>query len=193
MVLSLLLIPMAIPGQSSKSVAAAENPITSSELTNLLAEAEAGDIIAQYNLGLMYSDGNTVDQNYEEAVKWYTKAAEQGFDWAQNNLGYMFLEGHGVPQDYKEAVRWFKKAAEQRHSTAQYNLGCMYANGQGVPQDYKEAVRCYTKAAEQGDSGAQHNLGLMAEVYRKTMCKPISGGTLLLPKDLKVQLVIEIS
>ena len=40
--------------------------------------AEAGDEVAQYNLGVMYDNGRGVLQDYKEAVKWYRLAAEQG-------------------------------------------------------------------------------------------------------------------
>ena len=40
--------------------------------------AEAGDEVAQYNLGVMYDNGLGVPQDPKEAVKWYRLAAEQG-------------------------------------------------------------------------------------------------------------------
>ena len=42
-----------------------------------------GDTNAQFNLGVMYEDGRGVTQDYQEAVKWYRKAAEQGDAEAQ--------------------------------------------------------------------------------------------------------------
>ena len=123
--------------------------------------AKGGDKSAQDNLGVMYSIGDGVPQDYKEAAKWFTKAAEQGYANAQYSLGVMYSIGDGVPQDYKEAVKWFTKAAEQGDADAQKNLGVMYDTGEGVPQDYKEAVKWYTKAAEQGDADAQNNLGVM--------------------------------
>ena len=78
---------------------------------------------AQYNLGIMYYNGQGVPQDYAEAVKWYRLAADQGDAYAQYNLGVMYDNGEGVPQDYKEAVKWYRLAAEQGHAKAQYNLG----------------------------------------------------------------------
>ncbi len=66
--------------------------------------AEQGHASAQNNLGVMYNEGQGVQQEYAEAVKWYRKAAEQGFAGAQNNLGSMYESGQGVPQDYAEAL-----------------------------------------------------------------------------------------
>ena len=44
----------------------------------LLAKAEKGDAEAQYQLGCCYYEGDGVEQNYEQAVYWWTKSAEQG-------------------------------------------------------------------------------------------------------------------
>ena len=62
--------------------------------------AEAGYDVAQFNLGVMYDNGQGVLQDYKEAVKWYRLAAEQGYADAQYNLGVMYDNGEGVPQDY---------------------------------------------------------------------------------------------
>lgn len=40
--------------------------------------ADQGDAAAQYNLGIMYDNGQGVAQDYGAAVKWYRKAADQG-------------------------------------------------------------------------------------------------------------------
>ena len=73
--------------------------------------ANQGDAGAQYNLGVMYSNGQGVAQDYAEAVKWYRKAAERGDAKAQGNLGFMYDNGQGVPQDYVQAHMWFNLAA----------------------------------------------------------------------------------
>ena len=102
---------------------------------------------AQNNLGFMYQYGKGVPQDDAEAVKWYRKAAEQGYADAQYNLGLIYDNGQGVPQDYAEAVKWYRKAAEQGNASAQLNLGFMYGKGEGVPQDYVQAHMWYNLAA----------------------------------------------
>ena len=100
-------------------------------------------------------------KNYDEAVRWYHKAADQGNANAQYSLGLMYHYGTGVPQSYEEAATWYRKAADQGNAAAQNNLGWMYHNGYGVPQSYDEAVTWYRKAADQGYATAQTNLGWM--------------------------------
>ena len=76
--------------------------------------AEQGHADAQFNLGVVYSNGNGVPQDDAESVTWYRLAAEQGHADAQNQLGMRYAEGTGVPQDDTEAVAWYRKAAEPR-------------------------------------------------------------------------------
>ena len=52
-------------------------------LKGLRTPAEQGDAEAQFNLGVMYANGEGVTQDDKEAVKWYRLAAEQGNAEAQ--------------------------------------------------------------------------------------------------------------
>jgi TPR repeat protein len=55
----------------------------------------------------MYDKGQGVKQDYNQAVAWYHKAAEQGYAKAQDNLSIMYYEGLGVTQDYVKAhILW---------------------------------------------------------------------------------------
>ena len=129
-------------------------------------DAEQGDAGAQYNLGVLYANGQGVPQDDKQAVYWYLKAAEQGDASAQNNLGSMYATGRGFPQDDMQAVSWYLKAAEQGDASAQNNLGSMYHAGKGIPQDDKQALIWYSKSAEQGYAPAQSNLGDMYQYAR---------------------------
>ena len=131
------------------------------EFQSTKAKAEKGDAVAQCNLGVMYAEGEGVEKDYAEAVKWLRKAADQGDAGAQFNLGAMYVKGNGVDKDYAEAARWYRKAADQDNAQAQFNLGLTYANGNGVEKDYVEAMKWYRKAADQGNAKAQFNLGFM--------------------------------
>ena len=125
------------------------------------AKAEAGYADAQSNLGFMYHQGQGVEQDFKEALKWCRKSAEQGNACGQNELGTMYARGEGVPRDDKEAVKWYRKAAEQGYAHAQTNLGYVYESG--ILKDDKEAVKWFRKAAEQGDEMAQNGLAFMYE------------------------------
>ena len=81
--------------------------------------AEQGDASAQFNLGMMYDNGQGVKQDDVEAVKWYRQAAEQGYAKAQYNLGVKYYQGEGVRQDKGQAKEWFGKACDNG-----YQKGC---------------------------------------------------------------------
>ena len=120
----------------------------------LRKSAEARDAYAQNKLGLLYSEGAGVPQDYREAKRWFEKAAEQGYAEAQVNLGTLYLQGNGPPQSDQMALFWFRRAAGQGEAAAFTNLGMMYARAQGVPQDFIQAHKWYNLAGENGDRKA---------------------------------------
>lgn len=120
-------------------------------LRKLVNKANSGDANAQYELGDCYYSGEGVPQDYNEAVKWWKKSAEQGNANAQCGLGIIYL---------KEAAKYFSKSAEQGNALGQRNIGICYHVGVGVDQDYNKAVKWFKKSAEQGDDVSQYNLGL---------------------------------
>ena len=61
----------------------------------------------------MYNEGLGVLKNDAEAVKWYSKAAEQGHATVQKNLAVMYGTGEGVPEDYIKAHIWASIAKVQ--------------------------------------------------------------------------------
>ena len=118
-----------------------------------------GNYPAHNVLGMFYKNGIGVEQNLNEAIKWYRSGAENGCALSQYDLGHMYRFGIGLKEDEKEAVRWFQKAAEQVHAEAQFDLGRMYSDGKGVLEDDKKAVQWFQKAADQGHADAQWHLG----------------------------------
>ena len=140
--------------------ARASSPV---ENEKLILKADQGDAISQFTLGEMYEKGQSVKQDYVEAVKWYDFAAYQGYAPAQYNFGLLYENGLGVAKNYGEAVRWYRLAADQGLASAQMQLGLLYENGLGVAKNYSEAARWYRLAAEQGLASAQFKLALMYE------------------------------
>ena len=122
--------------------------------------AENGDPAAQYWLGnrFFYGHDKTV-KDYDEAIRWYTKAANQSYMWAQRQLAECYDNGEGVFRNPKKAVEWYFKAAEQGDSYSQYKLGDFYYYGDVVPQSDTKAVEWYMKSALQGYSEAEYSLG----------------------------------
>jgi TPR repeat protein len=88
----------------------------------LMHKAEQGDAAAQFHLGARYKNGEGVKQDYQEALKWYRKAAEQDYADAQLILGAMHYVGQGVEQDKVKAFEWWSQAARQGNEAARKSL-----------------------------------------------------------------------
>ncbi|MBU6320508.1 MAG: sel1 repeat family protein [Alphaproteobacteria bacterium] len=123
--------------------------------------ARSGHVEAQYYLGMMYFEGDGVEKNSENALKWLRQSARKKNADAENLLGVMYFSGDGVTEDPTEAARWFRLAADHGQVTAHENLGSMYLEGNGVPKDEREAARLFRIAAEQDSTSAQVALGTL--------------------------------
>ena len=51
-----------------------------------------------------------------EAVKWFRRAASQGWAEAQHGLGFAYATGAGVAKDEVEAVKWYRQAADRNYA-----------------------------------------------------------------------------
>ena len=76
--------------------------------------AEEGDAQAQLHLGLLYANGDDVQQDYTKARQWYEKAAAQGYAMAQSNHA-----GAGRPLIDSTSARGKRSAMERLSFTGQ--------------------------------------------------------------------------
>lgn len=75
--------------------------------------AENGHVPAMVKVANNYSRGlSNVQQNYEEARRWYARAMEAGSGEAASSLATMVRYGEGGPVDYEEAIRLYRRAIE---------------------------------------------------------------------------------
>jgi hypothetical protein len=98
----------------------------------LTVAAERGDGVSQYTLGSrFYKESGPVDRaDAAAALKWFRRAAEQGYGPAEARLGSMYRQGRGVNQDYTGAARWLRKASAQGNRLARRELSEMYRLGE---------------------------------------------------------------
>ena len=100
---------------------------------------------AQFNLGVMYENGRGVAKDEVEAVKWYRKAADQGYASAQVNLGTRYWLGNGVVKDELEAYKWFLLSGAQGNELAKEKIplierdltAAQRAEGQRLAREWK--------------------------------------------------------
>jgi len=95
----------------------------------------------------MYANGEGTPKNYTEAMKWYTKAANQGYLSAQNNLGNMYGKGEGVPKDLIKAYVWHSIASANGNEISKKNLEILSSEmtPQQVDQAQNEATELWEK------------------------------------------------
>ncbi len=127
----------------------------------LLERAKEGNLEAQKDLAMAYVRGDEIEQNYEEAFKWYKAAAEQGDADAQNSLYNRYAKGEGVEQNSEEAMKWLHRSADQGHELAYYNLGFEYSSGALVRKNELEAIKWYKKAVKKDVTEAYYQLGFL--------------------------------
>jgi len=130
-------------------------------LQKLKRGAELGDAISQAILGDIFSNGEMMKPDYQQAANYYKMAADQGQRDGEFGLAVRYVTGQGMPLDRAEAQRWFKAAADQGHADAQYDLGTMYEVGDGTGADLPSALHYYELAAQQGVVKAQYRLGVL--------------------------------
>ncbi|GLH78652.1 hypothetical protein SSBR45G_35610 [Bradyrhizobium sp. SSBR45G] len=127
----------------------------------LRSAALRGDPTAAYEIGVRLAEGKGVPANYEEAAKWYDRAAQAGLIPAVFRLGTFYEKGLGVKKDADIARRYYVVAAERGNAKAMHNLAVLDADGGGKGANYKSASQWFRKAAERGVADSQFNLGIL--------------------------------
>ncbi len=114
-----------------------------------LTDANLGSADAQFNIGVLYSEGRGLPRDTKEAMSWFIRAAEQGHVEAQYNLGHLLLEDSGNPESVSDGIAWWRRAAEGGFTLAQYNYARSLFHGIGVPRD-RESARLWLNLAAAG-------------------------------------------
>jgi len=129
-------------------------------IEELRERAEQGDAKAQYELGSCYERGKGVERNHEQAVEWFSRAAEQDFGPAKATIS-----------KFKDVAR-MRELAELGDAISQYQLGKYYFTSADsyvkrrvhldeAAESFGKAAEWLGKAAEQGHAEAQYYLGCL--------------------------------
>jgi TPR repeat protein len=73
--------------------------------------------------------------DWQGALRWYGRAAEQGWAMAKYNLGLLYLAGEAVEVDEARALELIRSAADQNLPAAIRELAELYACGIGEPRN----------------------------------------------------------
>lgn len=135
----------------------------SQAISLLKKAAKLGSTEAMNNIGFMYYNGEGVNQDKQEAKKWYEESANKGDTTAMCNLAYIYRMGDGAVQNYKKAIEWYEKAMEKNNAEAVYEIGTMFDNGEGFPPNKQQALQYFEKAANLDSAEAMFSIGYMYE------------------------------
>ncbi|WP_298252782.1 hypothetical protein [Bradyrhizobium sp.] len=127
----------------------------------LRAAVLKGDPSAAYEVAVRFAEGKGVAVNYDEAAKWFDRAAQAGVVPAIFRLGTFYEKGLSVTKDVDIARRYYMQAAERGNAKAMHNLAVLYADGGGKGADYKSAAQWFRKAADRGIADSEYNLGIL--------------------------------
>ncbi len=122
----------------------------------LTQEANAGDPLAQHELGLRFLLGEGVPADTAQAVYWIKKAADHNLTSAKYNYAILLINGIGVQWDPYASFKLFESAANDGMVQAQYVVGILYTDNLTVQRDYNLAYYWIKKAADNEYEPAQN-------------------------------------
>lgn len=158
-----------------------------------LKGASLGNGKCQYQIAMMYQNGEGTELNIEESDKWLERFSHSttvvnnvwAADWAKMYgydkslikniyrrsaecgntvaLGNVISINACAEEDCVEEIDALKCLAEKYNADAAKRLGDIYYNGVGVTRDYSEALKWYEKSSNAGDQWSKNRIG---EMYR---------------------------
>ena len=85
------------------------------------------------HIGAAYRDGQGVNRDYVEAMRWFRQSSELGNAHAMTAIGFLYQHALGVKLDYVEAIRWYRKAAALGDARARQRLQQLGSLTTGAP------------------------------------------------------------
>jgi hypothetical protein len=136
-----------------------------------MAAAEAGDPDAQNNVGEIYERGLGGQPNFEVAVIWYQKAADQNYSRALFNLGTLYEQGQGVEKDRLKALNLYRKAWGLPEDNLMYTSAAQHENEQ-----LRAELQQVIAEKDQQLGLLQKQLGQAEEAARKAATATANAG-----------------
>ena len=107
----------------------------SGALPILKKSAELENAEAQYNLGYFLQSGTAGVKNEKEAIDWYKKSSDSGFNDGHYALMMAYGNGNGIGQNSEKAFEYALKCANNNDETCMWNVINCYLTGNGVKAD----------------------------------------------------------
>ena len=111
--------------------------------------ADLNHAAALNNLGILYRNGNTVEDR-KKAFRYFNRSANLGWTAGRRNLILAYITGCGTAVNYKTARRFALNLAQGNDSAAMFILGMMDLCGYGADANPASAFNWYLKSAKLG-------------------------------------------
>ena len=72
-----------------------------------------GDANLQKLIGKKHEQGLGLAKNFQDAIRWYRKSANQAHSGGQYKVGFCYENGLGVTKSFVKAAKWYRMASEQ--------------------------------------------------------------------------------
>ncbi len=134
-------------------------------LTYFTQAVDAGFPVAEYILGRLYDEGQSVPHDPVKAIELYQKSSKKGYSPAQYALGCMYYFGEACEKNDSEALYWLLKAADEWEDPDIYiTLALIFKDSMDEDiRDEKKAFEYIKKAEEMGEVNAYNLLGCLYE------------------------------
>ncbi|HLP18425.1 MAG TPA: tetratricopeptide repeat protein [Bacteroidota bacterium] len=130
----------------------------------LIQKSNAGDPLAQHELGVRYFTGQGFPRDTAKAVYWIKKAADHELPIAQYNYGVFLNNGWGVDWNPFEGYKYVRLAADQQMTEAIFLLGLTFTDNMVVNRDMDKAYALVKIAATRDYAPAKE---VLAEMDRR--------------------------
>jgi TPR repeat protein len=154
--------------------------------------AQGGSAAGMINLGLAYLRGRGVEQDWQQAARWLSRA--QGVPMADFLLGGMSLYGVGMERNDQVAFEAYQRAANVMPE-AKAMLAGLYQGGIGVPRDVTRAQRLLDEVLALDDAASISNAAWMlatserAEVRQPALARRLAERSMQLDSSGYAQIL----
>lgn len=121
------------------------------EFLSLQKQAQEGNVMAQYNVGICYLYGQNTKVDYDKAFSWFEKAAQQGDKLAGLFMGSFNELGVGRNINYSQAITYYKTYSP---SITEVDKTALWEKAKKLDEKEieKNLSEIYTKAIKLGES-----------------------------------------
>lgn len=137
------------------------------EVEMLRTRARKGDLDAQFDLALRYSDGLGVPESASTAFRWLERAAGEGHVEAMAALGRCYHGGLGIEVDEGAALLWYERAFDAGSDDVHLDLGQLLSAADSQVRDMARAIQILEDGWENHEDAAC--AGLLGELFEEEL------------------------